>query len=300
MRWTIGMPSYRNFAEVYFTVQSLRLHHDLSGCEIVVVDNFGDPILESFCREKGNGIIRYEKFTDVQGVSAAKNRIFEIARGDYVLCMDSHILLQRGTLDTLPPDDDFVQGPCLFNHFKGYSCEWLPVWSNSMWGVWADVIQALPDKPFEIWATGAGFFCCKRESWLGFNPEFRGFGGETGYIQEKYRHAGRRVWCDPKKIWVHFFNNIGRKTPFDHLLVERVRNYLIGFEELGLDTTEMEKHFNPIVMKQARGIIARERTGIKLVLDHPQFSGKIAYGNILGETKDLKQSVFINGVGEMV
>jgi hypothetical protein len=69
LKLTIGMPSYKNFEEVFFTVQSLRLHHDLKDTEIVVVDNFGDTHLEKFARGSG---VRYEKFIDTTGVSAAK------------------------------------------------------------------------------------------------------------------------------------------------------------------------------------------------------------------------------------
>lgn len=261
MRWTIGMPSYDNFAEVYFTVQSLRLHHDLTDCEIVVIDNYGDSELEMFCRFNGKGVVRYEKFTDIRGVSPAKNRIFDIAKGDNVLVMDSHILLKAGALDKFPPEGDLVQGPCLNNNMQEYYCEWLPKWARNMWGVWAPGVKTLPEKPFEIWGLGAGFFCCKRESWLGFNPAFRGFGGETGYIQEKYRKAGRKVWCDPSKVWVHFFCNSGRKIPFQVPMAERVRNYIIGFRELGLDMHEMEKHFSRELIEQARIIVAEESLG---------------------------------------
>jgi glycosyltransferase involved in cell wall biosynthesis len=288
MKWSICLPSYDNFTEVYFTVQSLRLHHDLKDCEIIVVDNFGDKILEGFCREKGAGVVRYEKYTDITGVSAAKNRAIALAKGEFILCMDSHILLRAGALDGSPWGDDLVQGPCLFNNLLDYAFEWLPVWRRQMWGIWAPSImspetfaslpeeqrikaeekikkgelkiQPLPTEPFEIWATGAGFFACRRDSWLGFNPKFRAFGGETGYIQEKYRKAGRKVWCDPRMVWVHFFSNGGRKVPFPCPKTARVRNYLLGFNELGLDTSEMETHFGPILMKQVREGLEKEKT----------------------------------------
>jgi glycosyltransferase involved in cell wall biosynthesis len=285
IKWSICLPSYSNFIEVYFTIQSLRLYHDLTDCEIVVVDNFGDPALAEFCKKNGAGIIRYEKYTDVTGVSAAKNRAIEIARGEFILCMDSHILLKPGTLDRTPQSDDLIQGPCLSNDLKMYGLSWRPGWRRQMWGMWNWImsesnyaalneteiarvqkinekgdfrIAELPTEPFEIWATGAGFFCCRRDSWLGFNPDFRAFGGETGYIQEKYRKAGLKVWCDPSKIWVHLFCNGGRKIPFPCHMIDRVRNYLIGFAELGLDTSEMENHFGPLLIKQAREKMRKE------------------------------------------
>ena len=48
-----------------------------------------------------------------------------------------------------------------------------------------------PDNPpFEITMQGLGLFACRRDAWPGFNPAFRGFGGEEGYIHEKIRQRG--------------------------------------------------------------------------------------------------------------
>ena len=46
---TIGMATYQDFDGVYFSVQDLRLHHDLANVEIVVVDNFGCDATAAFC-----------------------------------------------------------------------------------------------------------------------------------------------------------------------------------------------------------------------------------------------------------
>jgi len=259
MRWTIGMASYNNFDEVYFTIQSLRLHHDLTDCEIVIVDNFGCEALLDFCEEFGAGIVRYEKFTEIRGTAAPRNRIFEIAHGDNVVVMDSHTLLKRGFFDNIPSDDGLYHGPCQLNSFDGFFMGWNPAWRRNMWGAWKASVKTLPEDKVEIWGSGLGVFACRREAWLGFNKDFRGFGGEEGYIHEKYRRAGRKVWCDPSKVWVHYFCNNGRKIPFEIPRIERVRNYLIGFEELGMDTKEMEEHFGPKMIAEARGLIAKER-----------------------------------------
>ena len=243
MKWTIGMPSYNNYAEVFFTVQSLRMYHNLKDCEIVVVDNFGDDNLASFIKKNGGSTVRYERYTEVTGVSAAKNCVFDVAKGENVLCIDSHILIKPGTLDVDIPNDDFYQGPLLSSIGDRYGCEWLPEWRSQMWGIWAPYRYELPSDSWEIWAQGAGFFACKKDSWLGFNKKFRGFGGETGYIQEKYRKVGRKVWCNPKMIWQHLFNNERGKVPYPLNVKDRIKNYVYGFEELGLDTTEIYTHF---------------------------------------------------------
>jgi glycosyltransferase involved in cell wall biosynthesis len=245
---------------VFFTIQSLRIHHEMKNKEIVVVDNFGDDELAKFIKEKGGNTVRYERFTDVRGVSAAKNRAIEIARGEFVLCMDSHILVRQGCFEYDPIGDDLVQGICIANDFSRYAITWLPEWRANMWGTWdwIPATEAMPITQNEIWGMGAGFFACRRDAWLGFNPAFRGFGGETGYIQEKYRKAGRRVWCYPNMQWVHYFCNTGRKIPFPVHMAERVRNYLIGFEEIGLDTMQIENHFGKEMIAKARALMIKD------------------------------------------
>lgn len=243
MKWSICLPSYNNFTEVFFTVQSLRMYHDLKDTEIIVVDNFGDNVLANWVKNNGKNVVKYERHTDVQCGSAAKNRAIEIAKGEFVLCMDSHILVKRGALDVELDGDNFYQGPLMYSSCIKYSMAWEPVWRKHMWGIWSQSVTELPKEPIEIWAMGAGFFACRRDSWLGFNPAFRGFGGESGYIQEKYRKAGRKVYSHPKMVWMHLFHNEGTKIPYPLKLQDRIKNYLIGFRELGLDTAPIYKEF---------------------------------------------------------
>jgi glycosyltransferase involved in cell wall biosynthesis len=252
MKWTIGMPCYNNYTENFFTIQALRQYHDLSDSEIVVIDNFGDDDLKNLvCKTINKKNVVYDRYTEITGVSAAKNRIFEIARGDQVLVIDSHILVSVGALDVTITGDDMYQGPLLTTGMSCYLLEWLPEWRSNMWGIWAPSVKVLPTEKKEIWAQGAGFFAVKRQSWLGFNPGFRSFGGETGYIQEKYRRAGRKVWCDPRMVWTHYFGSSGRKIPYPLTMLDRVKNYILGFEELGLSTEPIKQHFGEKVFANA-------------------------------------------------
>lgn len=259
MKWSIGMPSYNNLTEVYFTVQSFRMYHaNLKDYEIIVVDNFGDIELEKYIKNSGGDVVRYEKYTDITGVSAAKNRLFEVAKGEFVLCMDSHILIAPGAFNRDPCDDDLIQGPMMRGNCHEYWTHWLPQWRGKMWGIWGPIVETLPKDPFEIWAMGAGFFATRRDTWLGFNKKFRGFGGESGYIQEKYRKAGRKVWCYPNLVWQHHFSNLGRGIPYPLRLLDRVRNYIIGFEEIGLDTKDIRKEFGESLFIKAKASISNE------------------------------------------
>ena len=255
MKLTVGLPCYNNFTEVWFTVQSLRLHHaDVfkdKNAEILIVDNFGDDFMQKFFLGHGGGIVRCEKYTEIKGTSNAKNKVFELARGDMVLCIDSHVLLKPGALEDFPVTDDLIHGPMVHADNLNYCCEWLPEWRGQMWGIWGKnySLENLPTEPFEIWGNGMGCFATSRAGWLGFNGKFRGFGGEEGYLSEKYRKAGRHVMCRPSLVWMHMFD---RKIPYPLNLLDRIRNYLIGFEELGLDSGPIVQHFGEKPVADAR------------------------------------------------
>lgn len=97
-------------------------------------------------------------------------------------------------------------------------------------------------KPFEIPAMGLGLFTCRKEAWLRFNPHFRGFGGEEMYIHEKYRKAGHKNICLPWLRWLHRFGRPdGVKYPLTRY--NKVRNYVLGHKELGMDLTPVKEHF---------------------------------------------------------
>ena len=111
-----------------------------------------------------------------------------------------------------------------------------PVWHAGMYGVWGKDPRGLdPDAPaFEIPMQGLGVFACRRAAWPGFNPRLRGFGGEEGYLHEKVRRAGGRTLCLPFLGWTHRFNRpFGPRYPVS--VKDRVRNYLLVHDELGLD-----------------------------------------------------------------
>jgi len=252
MLLTIGIPSYMNAGEVWFTIQCLRTYCsiDFSCTEILVVDNWGmvetsgRSVLQGYIKSCNNNNIRYVQYTEVVGVSAAKNKIFELARGKYVLCIDSHILLDKNFFKDmeLPEGGDLVQGPLLLSD-GGYHIDRLDSWENGFWTKWGRPIYDLPKHSVPIWANGAGMFLTSRKDWLGFNKNFIGFGGETGYIQEKYRMNGRKVLCNPKLVWQHLFFCYG-KIKYPVTVEEKIRNYLFAYYEIGRDTTEIYNNFD--------------------------------------------------------
>jgi len=99
-----------------------------------------------------------------------------------------------------------------------------------------------PDfKPFKIPGQGLGLFACRKDAWLGFHPNHMGFGGEELYIHEKFRRAGRNCWCLPYLGWWHFFGQPRSRSPVRQW--DKARNYVLEFNELGLDLGILREHF---------------------------------------------------------
>ena len=88
---------------------------------------------------------------------------------------------------------------------------------------------------------GLGLFAMRTAAWVGFNPLFRGFGGEEGYLHEKVRQAGGKCWCLPALQWLHRFSR-PEGVPYRLAVPDRILNYLIG-HHLELDQQVIIDHF---------------------------------------------------------
>ena len=181
----------------------------------------------------------------------AQNRVFAEARGEAVLCCDSHVLFVPGAIARLkayyrehPESRDLLQGPMLSDDLQTVLTHFDPVWQDEIWGTWGSDPRGLDPEgePFDIPMQGLGVFSCRKEAWPGFHPAFRGFGGEEGYIHEKFRQRGGRTLCLPWLRWAHRFGR-PRGVPYPVLLHDKVKNYIVGFTELGLDLTPVKEHF---------------------------------------------------------
>jgi lipid II:glycine glycyltransferase (peptidoglycan interpeptide bridge formation enzyme) len=246
---TIGMATYNDFDGVYFTLQALRLYQDLTDTELLVIDNFGCEHTREFVESWARG--RYVLAPEAVGTAAPRDLVFREARGEAVLCCDSHILFAPGAIARLkayyrehPGTVDLLQGPLLYDDLRCIATHFDPNWSDQMWGTWAtDPKGEDPEgEPFDIPMQGLGVFSCRKAAWPGFNPRFRGFGGEEGYIHEKVRQRGGRCLCLPWLRWIHRFGRpAGQRYPL--AVEDKLRNYLIGHAELGLDLAPIFAHF---------------------------------------------------------
>jgi len=242
-KWlTIGMATYDDYDGVFFSIQALRLYQ-LQGIEhlidLIVVDN--NPTgkhadaLKRFCSSSKARYIPYDK----KKSTSVREEIFNNAAGEYVLCMDSHVMFEPFAIQNLlsyydknPSTKNLIQGPLLYDDLKNISTHFDPIWRGNMYGVWATNKIALDAKiPFEIPMMGLGVFSCRKDAWLGFNPNFRGFGAEEGYIHQKFRKAGNKCICLPDIKWNHRFDRpLG--VPYPNKWEDRIWNYFVGWMEL--------------------------------------------------------------------
>jgi hypothetical protein len=251
----VGMATFDDFDGVWFTIQAIRLYHPEVADKIafLIVDNHPEGTAAASLKALEDWVpfLRYVPFGGYHG-TAVRDLIFREADADIVCCVDSHVLIQPGGLAALtrwfddhPDSSDLIQGPLMNDRLDGPGASHFnPSWGAAMYGQWAvDERVAEPGaEPFEIGMQGLGLFACRRDAWPGINPRFRGFGGEEGYLHEKVRKAGGRVLCHPALGWAHRFGR-PNGAPYHPSWEDRLRNYLIGWSEIGWDTASVESHF---------------------------------------------------------
>lgn len=203
-----------------------------------------------WCRRSLAGV-RYIPAPEVTGTAAPRDRVFREAKAPAVVCLDAHVLLWPGAVESLldyyrqhPDTADLLSGPMLYDDLRNLSTHFDDVWREEMWGVWGNDPrgQRFDAEPFEVPAMGLGLFSMRKDAWPGFNPRFRGFGGEEFYIHAKVRRQGGKCLCLPFLRWLHRFGRPGGPR-YPLTLWDKVRNYVIGHQELGLDLSRVHEHF---------------------------------------------------------
>jgi hypothetical protein len=160
---TLAMATYDDFYGVYATVQGIRAFNSipaLEQTEILVLDNNPEGQHASGCKDLARDVgIRYEQFKESTGTSATRQKLVELARGEYVLVMDCHVNFQPNFLDDLiryvkydADPKDLYTGPIVYDRFwKNLTwrdpvptwTHWEYVWCNGMLGMWSTIW----DKP---------------------------------------------------------------------------------------------------------------------------------------------------------
>lgn len=246
----VGMAVYDDFQGLMYSLQSLALYHRDHLSRIVVVDNnpsSPDGAATRRYAESFGDWVRYVPYGQAVGTAPAKDAVFRFSDADVTVCQDAHVLNLPGTFEALrafyearPDSRDLLYGTLVGNFGENVIATGMKdEWSGGMWGVWeTDDRGRNPRNPaFEVWSGGGGWFATRTADWLGFHPAMRGFGGEEGYLAEKYARAGRRVWSLPGARWWHAFDDAlpeGKKRKGDRLLISQARNYAVGLREIGV------------------------------------------------------------------
>jgi len=263
---TIGMACYRSYESVYFTCLSLRVLHGWS-FELVVIDNAPESCQRTKAIVHSCGG-RYYHRPDLNGTTRPRNACFQYANTPWVMVIDDHVILDNGAVaaaidyaDRNPLSKDIISGPILGDDGRWVATHWQSDLPHNLWGVWGCTgdfqdrwgkqnestwnrasARAAVDRmePFEIPSMGLGLWMMRKAAWPEFNPHFRKFGGEEGYIHEKVRRLGGKAICHPKIRWHHKFRDPSKpgEIPYPLDLENHVRNLLLGGQELGIDHIE--------------------------------------------------------------
>lgn len=239
---TIGMATYDDYDGVYFSINALRLYHDICSTdkvEFLVVDNNPNSEHGKCTKNYIDSIGGKYVPLDVIPSSFSKYKVAEYASGKYVLIIDCHVLLEKNGIGNLleyysnnPDCKNLVQGPLWYDDLKKIATHFIPVWRGDMFGRWEFNEDAYnKGDPFEILMQGMGMLSFERKNWPSISPYFMGFGGEEGYISEKFRQNGGKNICLPNVKWTHRFNR-PNGVPFRLTLEDRVWNYFIGWLDL--------------------------------------------------------------------
>lgn len=254
------MATYDDYDGVFFSVQSLRIYHDIcktDAVQFVLLD--GNPTSEhgKACKSFIEGQAR-GKYIAHSGVPSSFNKYktVDYADGKYVLIMDCHVLLEPNAISELlsyfnnnPDCKNLVQGPLWYDDLVNISTHFDQKWSGDMYGTWQTNKEAYDaGKPFEIEMQGMGLLAFEKSAWKGISSHFKGFGAEEGYIAAKFREWGGKNICLPSLKWNHRFGRPnGVKYPL--ILEDRIWNYFVGWLEITKDPNhqmiqDIKKYFS--------------------------------------------------------
>lgn len=237
---TISMATFDDFDGVFFSVQSIRMHQDLpEETEFLILDNNPDSAhgkqLKHFAKDVPG--MRVVDVIDRKS-SFVKYDAFKLAKGDIILGLDCHVLLQTGFIKAMmeywswnAKSKNMLTGPLIYDSLKATSEQINPVWRGHDFGIWGDNKEGMKSgEPFEIPAQGMGCYSFIRANAPEINQGFRGFGGEEWYMAEKVRRNGGVVVCHPKMGWSHRFNWPIRTFPLT--IEDKLHNYYTGWLEI--------------------------------------------------------------------
>jgi glycosyltransferase involved in cell wall biosynthesis len=191
-------------------IQSI-VKQTFNGTEILIVDNFGSikvqEIVEFF---KQKDINIFYLFEEKKGLSYARNKGYQEAKGDWVLYLDDDIIAFDSLLDRVKELIELNTFDCIGGMYYAKYKKGKPEWVSKDYGTNKLFSMELSKCPYYI---PHGCIVLYRKSFLmrlnGFSSQFGMKGKQFGYAEEtelQYRmaNAGGNIGFDPDlKIW-HF------------------------------------------------------------------------------------------------
>ena len=277
---SIGMATYDDFDGVFFSIQSLRMFHDICNTnevEFIVLDSNSNSEHGKLCKSFVENNVKGKYVVDSGTTSSFnKYKIVDHAIGKYILIIDCHVMIEKNGIQNLLSHfvkhencKDLLQGPLLYDDLQNISTHFNKEWRGDMYGTWG-TNRELYDKgePFEIPMQGMGLLSFEKSNWPGISPHFKGFGGEEGYIAEKFRQNGGKNMCLPFLKWNHRF---GRPNGVKYRLVleDRIWNYFVGWLEITQDPEhqmikDIKEHFKNRVPEWSINNILEEAKKVSL------------------------------------
>jgi len=269
---TIGWACHDDIEGAFWTASCLRMYHTGNSrtcpeIQLLMVDDLPKKTesLENLCALSG---AKYVHAPKDKGPAHAKNSVFENADGEYVLLLDSHVILQAGAIDYIMNgiNGDFIGrdmwcGPLLNENKDVIATHMDPKWRGDFFGIW-NTKNPLPPVS-EIPMHGTAMFLMKKEHWPGFSPNFSGFAGEEGYVHELVRKNGGTVRLHTALGWIHRFL---RSKPITYRLdiIDKIYNYMIAYFETGKNPETVANWF---LKNQPKDFV--ERAKVRVLEVHP-------------------------------
>lgn len=269
---TIATAVINDFGGFSFTLINLvnQLGSRLDEVEFVVVDNSPDTGHGLDTKDLAKSKLpncNYVSLEPRRGTFAAKEVGILAAQTEFVLFIDSHVLLQDGVIEKLlwfcnnvGSTNDLFHGPLMNERWNIHATHMNPMLSKlnfGRWGTYRNENKSPLDncEYYEVPLHGMGLFFVRRDAWLGFNPALFGFGSEEGYIHEKYRLHGRKCWSIPFLKWWHLFRRNSIEMRYETNIENKYRNYLISWKEVGLPIELIEQAFKNRISVENKKII---------------------------------------------
>ena len=250
---TIGVIHTGNRKALELTLETLLRDHDLAGTELLVIGDRADKKTRKRVKKKFGA--RY-LVNQMEQAPCVMDQLFATASGEFVVCLEGAVRLQPGSVARLlayyrehPETQDVLHGP-LMRGKRLVATHHTPSWRLTSWGTPARDHRGndIDGDPFVIPMQERGVMSCRRATWPGMPPGWRGLGAEAGYLQERFRRRGGRALCLPGLRWERLERPQSTR-PRTPLAERQLRNHFAGAVDLGFDTQYIAHRMRDFVRK---------------------------------------------------